>query len=525
MDLTKYERIFSQESDKYLKELDDLLLNVEKDLSNRTLWTDIHGKIHSIKGMARALSLDKISELCHLMEEWCLKFQQGKSRCSESSVQLIFNGSDILRSLVSKSGRIESLEEQKVYNGIISGFRKSPEEIADNVQEKPPLILPASRQKISSIDHVKIRYSHIEELLGLTQEIQLLAKRFPLFSQDKLSAGLKNWVGHYNTLMKTLYFQLTQLRLMSFGDFADLFQKSIRSTAREHNKNIHVEIIGSEIQADITILERLREPMVHIFRNCIAHGIETPQERIRNNKPPEGRITIEAKSEKESLYIKIRDDGRGINKSLILRHLREKESLTDDRISNMTEEEIFNTILSPDFSSARETTDLSGRGIGMSVVAQTIDYMGGSLSISSEPGKQTEFTIKLPISLSVIYAIVFTLGNHTLAVPTLNVKSIGRLYDSSKDNDGTYYDIRKHLGIADGEKKLTNFLSLKYAGPPAGSGSESGGLKLLADNIIGNRPLMVLPVGELLSRIKLFSGVGIMENGDISMLLDVDNLP
>ena len=312
---------------------------------------------------------------------------------------------------------------------------------------------------------------------------------------------------------------------MSFGDFADLFQKSIRNIAKEHNKNIYVEILGSEIQADITILERLREPMIHIFRNCIAHGIESPEERLSKHKPAEGRITIEARSEKENLYLKIRDDGRGINKSLIIQHLKERQSLTDNDINNMTEEEIFNTILSPDFSSARETTDLSGRGIGMSVVAQTIDYMGGSLSISSELGRQTEFTIKLPISLSVIYAIIFTLGKHTLAVPTLNVKSIGRLYDGSEDNTESCYDLRKHLGITDPEKRLSNFLSLKYAKPPASSISEGNSLKLLADNIIGNRPLMVLPAGELLSKIKLFSGIGIMENGDICILLDVDNLP
>ena len=105
------------------------------------------------------------------------------------------------------------------------------------------------------------------------------------------------------------------------------------------------------------------------------------------------------------------------------------------------------------------------------------------------------------------------------------MKSIGRLYDHSEDNAESFYDIRKHLGIDDPEKKLYNFLSLKYVNPPASSGSDMSNLKLLADSIIGNRPLMVLPVGDLLSRIKLFSGIGIMENGDISILLDVDNLP
>lgn len=525
MDITKYEKIFSQESDKYLKELDDLLLHVEKDLSNNSLWAEIHGKIHSIKGMARALSFNKISDLCHLMEDWCLKFQKGTSKCSAAAVQLIFDGSDILRSLVPKSGRIESLDEQKLYNSIVSKFQKSPEEFKDRNRDEASVTVSLVQPKLASIDHVKVRYSNIEELLGLTQEIQLLVKRFPSLLHDKLSAGLKNWIDHYNTLMKTLYFQLAQLRLMSFGDFADLFQKSIRNIAREHNKGVNVEVLGSEIQSDITILERLREPMIHIFRNCIAHGIESPEERLGRNKPAEGKITIEAKSEKESLYIKIKDDGRGIDKSHIIRYLKERQSLTDNDIIGMTEDEIFNTILSPDFSTAGKTSDLSGRGIGMSVVAQTIEYMGGSLSISSDPGKQTEFTVKLPISLSVIYAIIFTLGKHTLAVPTLNVQSIGKIYDHSENNSGLFYDIRKHLGIDDLDKKLSNFLTLKYAATPAGSGPEMSGLKLLAENIIGNRPLMVLPVGDLLSKIKLYSGIGIMENGDICILLDVDNLP
>ncbi|MGB5157509.1 chemotaxis protein CheA [Desulfobacterium sp. N47] len=532
MDISKYEKIFDQESNKYLKELEDLLMQVEKDLSNLALWAEIHGKIHSIKGMARALSLEKISDLCHLMEDWCLHFQQGKKISSAAAVQALFDSSNFLAYLVSKKGWIDSFEDQKLYNNLISGFGKDPDELLKTspVAETVPA-LTSYQSPAVNIDHVKIKYSFIEELLGLTQEIQLLAKKFPSFLNVQMSSGLKSWIDHYTALMKVLYFQLTQLRLMTVGDFADLFLKSIRDIAKEHDKSVNVEIIGSEIQADITLLERLREPLIHIFRNCIAHGIETAEERSNLGKNANGKITIEAKSEKENLYIKIRDDGRGINKASIIEYLKDKQSMSDEEIDRMTDEELYNTILSPEFSSSAKTTQLSGRGIGMNVVAQSIDYLGGSLSISSDSGKGTEFIIKLPLSLSIIYAIVFSVGKYILAIPTLHVKSISNIDNISDDDRKSYYNIKKIIGVADNKRKSYSILNLKYINDQsiieqaATNEEKESCIKLMADNIIGNRPLMVLPVGDILSGVKLFSGIGIMENGDIALLLDPDNLP
>lgn len=526
MDLTKYEKIFVQESGKYLKELEDLLMQVEKNLSNLGLWAEIHGKVHSIKGMARALSLHNISELCHLMEEWCLKFQQGKIMSSQAAVQSLFEGSEFLGALISKSGRLDSFEDQKTYNRLTSIFQISPPELSGTVHMPQPLPSSAhSQPMIASIDYVRIRYAFIEELLGLTQEIQLLAKRFPSFSKDQMSSGLKNWIDHYTALMKVLYFQLTQLRLMPVMDFADMFRKSIRNIAKENDKSIAFEIIGGEIQADITLLERLREPLIHIFRNCIAHGIEPAEERIGKGKSADGKITIEARSEKENLYIKIRDDGRGINKTSIIRHLKEKQKITDEEIENMSEEDIYDTILSSEFTSSSGATDLSGRGIGMSVVAQSVDYLGGSLTISSKADIGTEFSIKLPLSLSIIYAIIFSVGRYTLAIPTLSIDSIDRIDLSSAENPESFCDTRKLMGIEGEKNNYATVLSLRHAADKAGFAGEKPRMKLIVDNVIGNRPLMILPAGEHLSRIKLFSGIGIMENGDLSILLDVDNLP
>lgn len=523
MDLTKYERIFTQESEKYLRELDDLLMRVEKDLINRHVWSEIHGKIHSIKGMARALSLDKITDLSHCMENWGKQYQQGAMEATPGAVQLFFDGADLLRLLVKSKGETDSHEDQRWYNSLTSQFKKGPEESADRDQPEKSSRSP-TLPMTQKIDHVRVRYSLIEELLGLSQEILVSEKTLPTLSQEQISSGLRSWIHHYTSLLKGFYFKLAQLRLMSVGDFADLFVKSIRDLAKEHGKEVRLEVIGSEVQADIALLERLREPFVHLFRNSIAHGIEPREKRVRAGKNPGGKITLEARRGRDSLIISIGDDGQGINRSAIARHLKDKGSMTDEQIGRMSQEEFLSTILSPDFSSVSETTDMAGRGIGMSVVAQAIDYLGGSMTIQSESSKGTEFIIRLPLSLSIIYAVTFKIGDYTLSIPTSNVESIDRRECISSEDSSSFYDLRGLLGVNDGGE-VFHILKLRHPAERSSPNRRDGGVELVVDRVIGNRSLMVMPVGELLAKVRLFAGVGITENGDISILLDIENLP
>lgn len=525
MDLTKYENIFAQESEKYLKELDDFLMRVEKDPFNLELWSEIHGKIHSIKGMARALSMDKISGLCHSMEGWAKLFQQGAIKATPNAVQLLFDGAELLGFLVARMGKVDSFEHEKWYSSLAARFEKSPEQSAEIVQTEKLSYSPTLSTP-EKIDYTRIKYSLIDELLGLSQEILFLEKTLPPISGEQKSTRLKNWIDHYSSMLKGLYFRLAQLRLLSIADFADLFVKPIRNLAKEHNKGIRFEVIGGEVQADITLLERLREPFIHLFRNSIAHGIELPHERINLGKDPEGRITLEAKTERESLFIKVSDDGRGINRSAIIQSLKDKRSMKDEEIAEMSQDELLNTILSPGFSSALETTEMAGRGIGMNIVAQAIEYLGGTMKISSRPSHGTEFIIKLPIFLSITYSITFRIGKFTLSIPTSHVESIDRKEHISPDDSNSFYDLRGLLGVEKNPPGLINILKLRRPGEKSGkTDGGDGQIRLAVDSIIGNEPLMVMPVGDLLAKARIFAGVGVMENGDISILLDIENLP
>jgi two-component system, chemotaxis family, sensor kinase CheA len=524
MDLTKYEKIFTQESEKYLEELDRLLIRVEKDPSNLVLWADIHGKIHSIKGMASALSLEKIASLSHAMEKWCKEFQQGTVVPQPIATQLIFQGGDLLRLLVARMDEIGCAEDRNLYDTLISQFRKGPDELAvEGDTGAPPQL--SIRSSAEGLKYVRVKYSLIEELLGLSQEILFLENSLPPLSLEQVSGGLKNWIDDYTSMLKGFHFRLAQLRLVSVADFADIFVKTIRNLAKENKKEVVFEVLGGGLEADITLLERLREPFVHIFRNAIAHGIEHPEERARLGKSAEGEIRLKAVRKGDSLIIKLSDDGRGIDRTAIARYLKDRKSMREEEIERMPEQEFFDTILSPDFTSASEATDIAGRGIGMNVVAQAIEYLGGTITIDSVPEKGTEFTVKLPVSLSVVYAINFRLGGYTLSIPTSNFVSIDRREPIFPEDMESYYDLRGLLGVKDDGRTEFHVLKLRHPGDrytEKGAGVE---MEVAVDSIIGNKPIMVMPVGELLAKVRLFAGVGILENGDISILLDIENFP
>ena len=520
MELEKYQKIFIQESSKYIDELDAVLLKVEKDLSDQQLWGEIHGKIHSVKGMARALSMMDLATFCHAMETWCKFFQEGTKIPNERIVQLFFDGTELLKSFVAGKGEISEPRDLESLRSLTEDLAKDPEALVDRPEpEVRPSIAPAK------IDRIRVDYGLIESLLACSQEIMLLEKTLPPLTQDQISSGLGSWINHYISMLKGLYFQLAQLRLMPVQDFGDLFVKTIRDLAKSYNRDVKLEIEGGEIEVDIGLMDRLREPFMHLLRNSVAHGIEPSGEREKGGKAREGKIVLKAERRGDQLILTVSDDGRGLDREAISAYLKEKMGMSHEEMSALSNEKLLNIICRPDFSSAGETTQLVGRGIGMNVIAQAIEYLGGTMKIRSEPSKGTRFIIGLPLSLSIIYAVLFRLGKYILAIPTSNVHAIENGDPDPSHNVSQFCDLRSILRMDDEtEVKGGHIIRLRQSATPQMPSSEDGGLGIAADAILGNMPLMAIPLGELLAKTGLFAGVGIMENGDISLILDLEKI-
>ena len=519
MELEKYRKIFIQESSRYLEDLDAILLKVEKNLQDQALWSEIHGKIHSVKGMARALSMMELSTFCHAMESWCKLFQEGAKKPNEAVVQLFFDGIDLLKSFVAGKGEISEPRDLERLKGLSENLAKDPEEF---VARAEPEVRPAAAP--GKIDRIRVDSALIESLLARSQEIMLLEKTLPPLTQDQITAGFKNWVNHYISMLKGLYFQLAQLRLMPVQDFGELFKKAIRDLAKSYDREVILEIAGGEIEVDIGLMDRLREPFMHLLRNAVAHGIEPPEERVKAGKLREGKIVLEADRQGDQLILTVRDDGRGLDRKAIRVYLGDKMGMSHEEMASLGEEQFLDFICRPDFSSAKETNQLAGRGIGMNVIAQSIGYLGGTMKIHSEPSKGTQFVISLPLSLSIIYAVLFRLGKYVLAIPTSHVEGIEKVDLKSFDETGPLCDLRRLLRIDPDKTGKGHLIRMRQPVNPSVPPPNQKGLGIVADAIVGNMPLMAIPLGELLAKTGLFAGVGIMENGDISLILDLEKI-
>ncbi len=534
MDLSKYEKIFLQESGKYFRELDQLLMEVEKDPGGLELWEEIHGKVHSIKGMAAALGYPSVSDLSHRIEAWCKAFQQGGAFPGKEAVQCLFDGLDALKGLVAAKGVVEDWGTHERLRTVSELFSSPPETLKVSEQARDPGSgpvssgngLPVSGRGLSTaaMDQVRVKYGIIEELLGLSQEILSLERLLPSISRKRLPPTTRSWVVHYSSMLKVFYHKLISLRLVSVGDFAALFSRLIRDQAKKHGKAVKFDIAGEEIQADIALLERLREPLMHLIRNSVAHGIETAEERLLAGKNPTGGLFMEAARHRDRLFITFGDDGRGIDRARIVSHLCEVRGLDRRAVEAMPERDLLAAICEPDYSTSTEVSDISGRGIGMNVVARTVKSLGGGLTIESKPGAGTRFTIQLPVTLSILSAVTFRLGGYTVSVPTAFVDGIGKRNPGSQDGGaGSSGTLSAMLNVDRGEGPLYR-VKIREAGSGDGTPGESRVLVLEADSIVGNESVVVVPAGEFLSRAGFYSGVGVMEDGSLSVILDVDAL-
>jgi two-component system, chemotaxis family, sensor kinase CheA len=519
VDLSKYETIFTRESRKYFCELDTLLAAAEGNPEDRDIWREIQGKVHSIKGMATALGYRTAGDLSCGIENWCREFQQ--RRPGPEAVQRLQDGLDVLKGITAAKNAVDKSGLAERFRDVLALF-SAPPETTDTTREEDSLPPQSANASVDSINQVRVDYGLIEELVGLSQEILSLEKMLPSNSRKQLPAPARNWVSHYASLLKVLYFKLMNLRLVSVGDFACMFSRLIRDQAIEYGKAVTFEVLGEDIQADIALLDRLREPMVHLIRNAVAHGIEPAEKRVLAGKDPRGLLFLEAVRRRDTLLITLGDDGRGIDRVAVIDYLRRVRGLEPAQIEAMPDRELLSTICCSGYSTVSKPTAIAGQGIGMDVVVRSVESLGGSLFIQSDPGKGARFTIELPVTLSFLYAVTFKLGDFTLSIPTSSVDSVEKLKSQpSCEPPCSYLDLRAVLGVeaVSGPSYLLKF----RGGGAAASNGDFIPVVIDTDSIV-NKTLVMIPAGELLSKAGVFSGVGVGEDGTVSVILDVEAL-
>jgi len=354
------------------------------------------------------------------------------------------------------------------------------------------------------------------------------------------SPGLRDAIDRVERLVGSLQRQALKLRMMPFEMIADRFPRAVRDVARRGGKEVDFRLEGTDIELDRSILDHLADPLIHILRNAVDHGLEAPQEREGLGKPRAGVLTLRAAKEGESIFLQIEDDGRGMDADRLRGVAVRKGLLTAEQAAALSEGEALELITRPGFSTADKVTDISGRGVGMDVVKTTIDRLHGSLLIDSVPGEGSTFTLRLPMSLAVIAVLMVRVGPERYAIPMYQVgTTIEVLEEEIQRAQG-----QEVVGIG-GELiplvRLGRALQCPRNGGAAhgaGAGRDARPAPLYAvltqvrgrdvgmvvDEILSVQDVLVKPLDKTLRGLRGFAGVTVLGDGSVVLILDLNAL-
>ncbi|MHA6252400.1 chemotaxis protein CheW [Oceanobacillus sp. CAU 1775] len=377
---------------------------------------------------------------------------------------------------------------------------------------------------------IRVNLERIDDLLNLFEEVVIDQSRLDVISNDLKHAELRETVEHMNRVSSDMQSLILAMRMVPVEQVFNRFPRMIRGLARDLNKQINLEILGADTELDRTVIDEIGDPLVHLIRNSVDHGIESPEKRLEAGKPAEGNIILRAFHSGNHVFIEIEDDGAGINIDKVRSKAIENGVVTPEVAANLTEAEVAELILASGFSTADTISSVSGRGVGLDVVKSTIESLGGSISIESKQGIGSIFSIQLPLTLSIISTLLIECREETYAVPLSSIIETVLLDDHEvmythgqkvMDFRGQIVpllELQKVLNIPEDE----NDENRQNAVVVMKKGEKLTGL--VVDKFLGQQELVLKSLGDYLGDVFAISGATILGDGQVALIIDPNAL-
>ncbi|PWB51746.1 MAG: chemotaxis protein CheA [Candidatus Methanoperedenaceae archaeon] len=385
-----------------------------------------------------------------------------------------------------------------------------------------------SKNSIKSVQSVRVSIERLDSLMNLVGELIINKIRLmQLASVYKLDA-LEEALASLNRLTNDLQEEIMASRMVPIDQIFNRFPRMIRDLAKKEEKEIDLILEGGDIELDRTVLDEIGDPLVHILRNCVDHGIELPDVRKQNGKNPKGTVKLTARREKNHVVIEAMDDGKGMDPQKMRESAIKKGIMTQEEASKLSDNEAINLSFLPGFSTAEKVTEISGRGVGMDVVRTKIGGMGGSIKLDSVLGKGTTLVLKLPLTVAIIHSLMVKVGNEIYAIPITNV-----IRDLSIKKEDIKTIKGEEVILIRGEVlplvRLHKLFNIKTNGSQEllivvveRAGSNVG---LVVDQVIGQQEVIIKNLdNNILKGIKGFAGATILGDGNVALILDVVTL-
>ncbi|MDB5993356.1 MAG: chemotaxis protein CheA [Pseudomonas sp.] len=389
----------------------------------------------------------------------------------------------------------------------------------------PPAEKPASEAETT----VRVDTARLDEIMNMVGELVLVRNRLVRLGANSADEAMSKAVSNLDVVTADLQTAVMKTRMQPIKKVFGRFPRLVRDLARQLKKEINLELVGEETDLDKNLVEALADPLVHLVRNSVDHGIEEPAEREAMGKPRSGKVILSAEQEGDHILLSISDDGKGMDAD-VLRGIAVKKGLMDkDAADRLSESDCFNLIFAPGFSTKTEISDVSGRGVGMDVVKTKIAQLNGTINIYSTKGKGSKIVIKVPLTLAIMPTLMVMLGNQAFAFPLVNVNEIFHL-DLSRTNvvDGQEVVIVR-------DKALPLFYLKRWLVSSAAHEEQREGhvvilsvgtqrIGFVVDQLVGQEEVVIKPLGKMLQGTPGMSGATITGDGRIALILDVPSM-
>ena len=517
-----------------------------KDVAEDLLYTpeDILGDEKSAdvileKGFAMLLQTQSAEEEIRKLVDNCPDIEQ--IDINECTAEEFVQGFDVKSADSAVKIDLESSVEDIESKAKEEAKQEKKEELEPGdyvVKEKTPgrkqtLAKHQKKEKQKKQSFISVNVEKMDALMDLVGEL-VIAQSGVLQNPDLQVPGLDltNFQKAARQMMKfssDLQDVIMSMRLMPLTNTFQKMNRIVFDVSRKLGKEIELEIIGEDTEVDKKIIENISDPLMHLIRNSVDHGIEMPEDRVAAGKSPKGKITIEALNEAGKVFIIVKDNGKGLDSDAIYQKAKMNELIPDGKHrSDFTDKELYQYITYPGFSTKEKVTEYSGRGVGMDVVVKNIQSIGGRLEIDSKKGEGSTMTLKIPLTLAIIEGIVVKLGDSTFVIETSNIQEFMKAKDCQlvKEPNGEEYAVvrdeyypvvrledKYHLELRDSEKSVVIILE-----------HEGQRIAVFADKLVGQQEIVVKPIPSYVPKVDGLSGCTQLGDGSIALILDVAGL-
>ena len=378
---------------------------------------------------------------------------------------------------------------------------------------------------------LSVSIEKIDMLMDLVGEL-VVSESMLTGSSDLKGLELENFdksARQHRKIINDLQDVVMAVRMVPIAATFLKMNRVVRDMSKKLSKDVELKLVGEDTEVDKNIIENISDPLMHLIRNSMDHGLESGEERAAKGKSKKGTITLEAKNEGGDVYIKVKDDGKGLDKTKIYNKALEN-GITDKKIRELTDKEIYAFILIPGFSTNEVVTEYSGRGVGMDVVCRNIDKIRGTVLIDSTPGKGTEISVKIPLTLAIIDGMLIKVGDASYTIPTISINRSFKLKEKDliADPDGNEmimvrgqcYPLIRLYKVFEEETKVENLFDGIIVMVESGSNK----VCLFADELIGQQQVVIKTLPRYIKRTKGIAGCTLLGNGNISLILDISSL-